>query len=92
MLETYSGEFDEIFATTLDNRTVGFIQSIGIGKVLFLGASFAIRCLEDADLLEQMAQKMGCPQLFKLSDWVDIRMSCAIAEFCVFQQFIRMIQ
>jgi beta-galactosidase len=76
MLETYTGEFDEIFATTHDHRTVGFIQSIGSGKVLFLGASISITSLDDVDLLEQMAQNMGCPQLFSLSDWVDIRMSC----------------
>jgi beta-galactosidase len=76
MLETYTGEFDEIFATTADNRTIGFIQSIGSGKVLLLGASLSITSLDDVDLVEQMAQKMGCPQLFNLSDWVDIRMSC----------------
>ena len=76
MLETYTGEFDEIFATTADNRTIGFIQSIGSGKVLLLGASLSITSLDEVDLLEQMAQKMGCPQLFNLSDWVDIRMSC----------------
>ena len=76
MLETYTGEFDEIFATTPDNRTVGFIQSIGEGKVLFLGASLSITSLDDLDFLEQIAQKMDCRPLFNLSDWVDIRLSC----------------
>lgn len=76
MLETYTGEFDEILATTLDNRTVGFIQSIGSGKVLLFGASLSISCLEDVHLVEQMAQKMGCQPLFRSSEWIDIRMSC----------------
>ncbi len=76
MLETYTGEFDEIFATTPDDRTVGFIQYVGEGKVLFLGASLSITSLDDLDLLEQIAQTMDCRPLFNLSDWVDIRLSC----------------
>lgn len=74
-LESYTGEFDEVFARRLDGGTVGFIQGIGNGQLMMLGAGFPANTLEDLDIVHQMGLKMGCPSLFTLSDWVDIRLS-----------------
>ncbi len=31
--------------------------------------------LDDLDVVNRMAEKMGCAPLFKLSDWADVRIS-----------------
>jgi beta-galactosidase len=74
-LETYSGEFDEIFATSENGDVAGFIKRIGQGKVMLFGAALAANTLDDLDIVHQMALKMDCPSLFKLSDWADVRLS-----------------
>lgn len=74
-LESYSGEFDEIFATRVNGETVGFIKMVGNGQVMLLGAAAAANTLDDLDIVHQMALKMDCPSLFKLSDWADVRLS-----------------
>jgi len=74
-LETYSGDFDEVFAASKDGQTVGFIKQVGRGQVMMFGAALAANTLDDLDILHQMANRMGCPPLFTLSDWADVRLS-----------------
>lgn len=82
-LETYSGEFDEVFATSAEGQAVGFIKQfgnqIGAGRVMVLGAALAAGTLEDIEILHQMANRMGCMPLFTLNDWagnwLDVRLS-----------------
>jgi len=54
---------------------VGFIKSLGAGKVLVFGAAFGAFTLDDGDVVNQMALKMECPALFEMSDWADTRLS-----------------
>jgi beta-galactosidase len=75
VIESYVGEFDEIFATNDHGEPVGFIQTIGKGKVMLFGATVPANTLDDLDILHQMALKMDCPSLFHLSDWTDVRLS-----------------
>lgn len=74
-LETYSGDFDEVFATSAEGQPVGFIKQVGQGRAMVLGAALTANTLGDLDLLHQMANRMGCPPLFTLSDWADVRLS-----------------
>jgi beta-galactosidase len=74
-LETYDGDFDEVFARTAEEETVGLIKTLGRGRVMMLGAAVPIGALEDLSVLDQMALKMGIPRLFEVSDWVDVRLS-----------------
>ncbi|MBK8021525.1 MAG: beta-galactosidase [Chloroflexi bacterium] len=74
-LETYAGDFDEVFATSGEGKTVGFVKQVGAGQVMVLGAAFAANTLEDLDILHQMADRMGCSPWFALSDWADVRLS-----------------
>ena len=85
-LETYSprkgdtdaerlGEFDEVLAARESGEVVGFLQGLGAGQVLVFGAAVPADTLEDLDIVHQMAIKMGCPPLFQLSDWADVRLS-----------------
>jgi beta-galactosidase len=73
--ETYSGEFDETFATRQGGGVVGFIKTAGKGQILVFGAAMPANTLGDIDIVHQMALKMGCPSLFGTSDWVDVRIS-----------------
>jgi beta-galactosidase len=73
--ESYSGEFDEVFATRTTGEVVGFIRKMGKGKVMMFGAAMTANTLDDLDVVEQMAMKMGCPSPFTLSDWMDVRLS-----------------
>lgn len=73
-VETYEGDFDEAFAHR-EGETVGFVRRLGQGTVMVLGAAFPANTLEDLDVLHQMALKMGCPPLFALSEWADVRIS-----------------
>jgi beta-galactosidase len=75
ILETYSGEFDEVFATRENGDVAGFIKLMGKGKVMMFGAAMAADTLDDLDVFHQMAMKMDCPSLFTLSDWADVRLS-----------------
>lgn len=74
-MQTYAGSFDEVIASHDDGRVVGFIKSLGSGKALVLGAAFGAFTLEDSDVVNQMALKMGCPALFETSEWADTRLS-----------------
>ena len=74
-LETYAGDFDEVFAASADGQTVGFVKRVGDGQVMVFGAALAANTLDDLDVLHQMANRMGCPPLFTVSDWADVRLS-----------------
>ncbi len=74
-VETYVGEFDDVFATTEQGATVGFSKQIGSGQVLVLGAALAANTPEDLAIFDQIAQRMGCASLFTLSEWADVRLS-----------------
>ena len=74
-VETYSGEFDEVFARRENWEVVGFIKTMGKGKVMMFGAAMTANTLADLDVVHQMAIKMDCLPLFKLSNWADVRLS-----------------
>ena len=74
-VETYTGDFAEVWAFRNDGGTVGFIQPVGKGKVMVLGATLAIENLDDLAVVEQMANVMDCPAMFELSNWADVRIS-----------------
>jgi beta-galactosidase len=76
-VETYSGEFDDVFARKHSGAVVGFIKQIGKGKVMLFGAALAANTLDDLDVVDQMALKMDCPSLFTLGNWADVRLSHA---------------
>jgi beta-galactosidase len=72
--ECYEGMFEEVFATSSDGVT-GFIQPLGNGKVMLLGAGLTANTLEDLNILDQMANRMNIPPLFKMSDWADVHLT-----------------
>ena len=74
-LETYAGDFDEIFATSAEGQPVGFVKQIGRGRVMVFGAALPANTLDDLDILHQMATRMDCPPLFTMSEWADVRLS-----------------
>lgn len=74
-VETYAGDFHEVFATAAAGQTVGFSKNVGAGQVLLLGAALPANTLEDLDIVQQMAERMGCPRLFSMSEWADVRLS-----------------
>lgn len=78
-METYAGDFDLVFATataaSADGETVGFVKSVGGGQVMMLGAAFPANTLDDLDILHQMANRMGCPSMFSMTEWADVRLS-----------------
>lgn len=74
-VESYSGEFDDVFATRENGEVVGFVRTMGKGKVMMFGAALTANALDDIDVFKQMAQRMDCPTPFTLSDWMDIRLS-----------------
>ncbi len=73
-IETYAGAFDEIFATH-ERGVTGFVKRVGQGQVMMLGAALAANTLDDLDIVHRMANRMGCPPLFTLSDWADVHLS-----------------
>jgi beta-galactosidase len=74
-LQTYAGAFETIFATHQSGETIGFIQRLGSGRVMLLGATFNVDVPEDLGIFERMATMMGCAPLFTLESWADIRLS-----------------
>jgi beta-galactosidase len=74
-VETYTGQFDEVFAMRGDDEAVGFVQSAGAGRAVWLGAAMPLYLLEDLDILHRMALKADCPPAFTVSNWVDVRLS-----------------
>jgi beta-galactosidase len=74
-VETYTGQFDEVFATRNDGEVVGFVKTVGKGKAMMFGAAMTVNHLDDLDIVHRMALKMDCPPAFKLSNWADVRLS-----------------
>lgn len=74
-LETYQGDFDEVFAYSADGQAAGFMRTLGRGRLMMLGAALPANTLEDLDVFHQMALRLGCEPLFTLSDWADVRVS-----------------
>ncbi len=74
-LETYTGEFDEVFATRDLGEAVGFVKTLGAGTAMVFGGGMATGTQEDLDLLDRMANRMGCPALFEVQPWADVRVS-----------------
>lgn len=73
--ETYGDDFDDVFATSMEGQPVGFIKRVGKGQVMVFGATLAANTLDDLDILDQMAHRMGCLPLFDMDDWVNVRLS-----------------
>jgi beta-galactosidase len=74
-VETYSGDFDEIFATSVNGQPVGIVKQVGRGQVMLFGAALPANTLEDLDILNQMANRVGCAPMFSMSEWADVRLS-----------------
>ena len=74
-LETYTGSFDQVFATSESGEAVGFTKRLGAGQVMVFGAAMTANTLSDLDIVHQMALMMDGPSLFRLSDWADVRLS-----------------
>lgn len=74
-LESYTGQFGDVFARRPTGEVVGFTQRLGEGRVMLFGAALPADTLQDLDVLNQMALQMDCPSLFTLSDWADVRLS-----------------
>ncbi len=74
-VESYLGQFDEVFARRADGEAVGLVKRLGQGKVLLFGAAMGTYTLDDLDVLRQIADRMDCLPLFRLSAWADVRMS-----------------
>ncbi|MCA9970917.1 MAG: beta-galactosidase [Anaerolineales bacterium] len=80
-VESYTGRFADVFATRAGSaarptgETVGFRQPLGRGEVVLFGAALPANTLEDLDILHQIARRIGCPPLFALSEWADVRLS-----------------
>lgn len=75
-MERYHGTFDEVLATSAAGDVVGFVKRVGAGEALVLGAALAANTLEDLDILHRMANRIGCPALFEMTEWADVRL-CA---------------
>ena len=74
-VERYQGDFAEIYATDQSGSIVGFIQPVGAGKAMVFGAALSIENLDDLAVVDKMAATMGCPPMFELSEWADVRLS-----------------
>ncbi|MEW6504783.1 MAG: beta-galactosidase [Chloroflexota bacterium] len=74
-VETYTGDFDEVFACTPEGETAGVIRQLERGRVMLLGAALPISSLEDLAVVDQMALRMGIPRLFEVDEWLDLRLS-----------------
>lgn len=76
-VETYDGDFDQVFADRSDGAVAGFITRVGNGQVMMLGAAFAANTLEDLKIFDEMADHMGCLPLFDIdmNQWADVRLS-----------------
>ncbi|GIK55468.1 MAG: glycoside hydrolase [Chloroflexi bacterium] len=82
-VETYTGEFDEIFAADENGAVAGFVKTMGQGQVMMLAAALTANTLEDLDIVHQMALKMSCYPLFQLGEsdcsemegWADVHLS-----------------
>lgn len=73
-VETYRGDFGQVFASRR-GETVGFVKTLGAGKVIVFGAALEANTLEDLDLLHRMALELDLQPAFTLNDWADVRLS-----------------
>ena len=74
-VETYQGDFVEVFARDKENAVIGFTAAIGHGTVHMLGASLPIVTLAELAIVEKLADRVDCPAMFKMTEWVDARLS-----------------
>ncbi len=74
-VETYSGDFDEVFAASADGQPVGFVKRVDRGQIMMFGAALSTNTLDDLDILNQMADRVGCAPMFTMSEWADVRLS-----------------
>lgn len=74
-IESYSGAFDEVFATRASGEVVGFRKQVGAGFALVLGATVSAHTLVDIGLYDQMAEILGIPRLLTMQTWLDARIS-----------------
>ncbi len=77
-VQSYTGRFDHVFARRANGAVVGFVNRLGKGRVMLLGAALPAdsgETLADLDVFHQMALWMDCQPLFQLSEWADVRLS-----------------
>lgn len=77
-VQSYTGRFDHVFARRASGAVVGFVNALGQGRVMLLGAAVPAdsgETLIDLDVFHQMALLMDCRPLFQLSEWADVRLS-----------------
>ncbi len=74
-VETYQGDFAESFAHNDENAVVGFTVNIGKGKAFMLGAAMPIVTLVELDIMDELANRVDCPALLEMTDWVDANLS-----------------
>lgn len=74
-VESYTGDFAEVWASRDHGEVVGFVQPMGAGKVMVFGAALNVENLDDLAVVDMMARKMECPSMFELSNWADVRIS-----------------
>jgi hypothetical protein len=53
-VESYTGQFDEVFARRSDGGATGFLKTLGKGQVMVFGAALAANTLDDLDILHRM--------------------------------------
>jgi beta-galactosidase len=73
-IECYEGNWAEVFATCA-GQVCGFVEMVGQGQVMVLGAALSVNTLEELELFDRMASRMGCLPLVTSQDWVDVRLS-----------------
>ena len=74
-VETYTGDFEAVFATRGSGAVVGFTQPLGRGRAMVFGAAMAVNTLDDLEIVNQLALSLGSQPLFELSQWADISLS-----------------
>jgi beta-galactosidase len=74
-VETYAGRFAEVIATRGAGEVTGFVQAVGQGQAIVLGAALPLYLLEDLDILHQIALRQGCGPGFEMSAWVHAQVS-----------------
>jgi beta-galactosidase len=74
-LETYSGDFDEVFAQSENGEPAGFVKHSGQGLALVFGAAMTACTLDDIGIVDEMSARLGCEPLFKMDSWLDTRIS-----------------
>lgn len=73
-VETYTGAFDQVIASR-HGEAVGFVRTLGAGRLLVFGAALEADTLEDLDILHRLALTLDLPPAFTLTRWADVRLS-----------------